>query len=108
MTPYNPSIETARLAPAAVCCVASRILRLRAKVKDFPLTIQKELEQFIAPIPFETELLSGKIEAVDNAIYKTGESNKDAEIRLENELAALKFERIEKLQREIEELLKKN
>ena len=76
---YEPTIETARKAPAVVCAVASRTKRLREKMEVIRQTdgvmksfssheIEQLLRDFIAPLPFEADFLSGRIDRVDNAI----------------------------------------
>jgi len=70
---YEPDAEAARLAPACVCNIASRIMWLRQKLAEFDADTQRKLKPFIAPLPFEAELLSGRMEAVDAAMKKIGE-----------------------------------
>jgi hypothetical protein len=71
-TVYWPPGNMGRLAPAAVCAVASRIQRLRKEIESFPPEIRAKLAPFVAPLPFEQELLSGKIEQVHGAIRQLG------------------------------------
>lgn len=77
MKTYEPEIEVARKAPAVICAVASRTFRLRheiAKLKaqqktEFSLReVEELLRDYLARLPFETELLSGDILQVDRAI----------------------------------------
>jgi hypothetical protein len=76
MTPYEPSIEIARLAPAAVCNVASRVKWLRDLLAKEPTLFtpeqQRRLQPFVARLPFEEELLSSRMDQVDEAIHKLG------------------------------------
>ena len=72
MQSYSPSEEAARLAPACVCNVASRVVWLRQIVKEFPLDIQAKLKRFTDPLPFEKELMSGKMDEVERAIIEIG------------------------------------
>ena len=72
---YTPQEEVARKAPAIICAVASRVQRLRFKLANLDQTKRftlKEIEvlvgECIAPLPFESELLSGNIVQVDQAI----------------------------------------
>lgn len=74
---YSPDEEVARKAPAVICAVASRTLRLRKKLEDtrnegnqsFSLRYVEDLLcDYVAPLPFEKELLSGDIAQVDHAI----------------------------------------
>lgn len=74
---YVPTIETARKAPAVVCAVASRIVRLRermAKLKPDVSYSLKDIEDLVldtvGELPFEKDFLSGKIEKVDDGIIK--------------------------------------
>lgn len=67
---WTPSEAFARHAPALVCNVASRIVWLRRKAKDLPPEIQRELAPFLATMPFEAELLSGKIEEIESIAQK--------------------------------------
>lgn len=73
---YEPSIETARLAPAAVCNVASRVKWLRDLIAKEPSLFTREqqarLAPFIARLPFEEQLLSSRMDQVDEAIRKLG------------------------------------
>ena len=71
---YTPDEEAARMAPACVCNVASRVLWLRRKVElgEFDATTAAKLAPFITPLPFEAALLSGKMDLVDMAIKKIG------------------------------------
>lgn len=77
MKTYEPEIETARRAPAVVCAVASRTQRLReamAKLRaQKPETlslhdVEQLVRDFIAPLPFEKDFLSGNMERVDSGI----------------------------------------
>lgn len=74
--PYEPSIETARLAPAAVCNIASRVKWLRDLIAKEPELFTRaqieRLKPFTARIPFEEELLSSRMDQVDAAIQKLG------------------------------------
>ena len=69
-TLYWPPGDVGRLAPAAVCAVASRIVRLREKLALFSPEDQAMLRPFLLPLPFEEKLLSGKIEKVHDAILQ--------------------------------------
>lgn len=77
MNTYEPSIETARLAPACVCNVASRVQWLRRAIKEkpeiFTPSVAMALKPFTDPLPFETELLSQNMDRVDAAIRAIGE-----------------------------------
>ena len=70
--PYEPDADAARLAPACVCNVASRVIWLREKLHEFDSSAQAALQPFVAPLPFESELLSGRMQVVDAAIKKIG------------------------------------
>jgi len=72
LTRYEPDAEAARLAPNAVCNVASRVVWLRNKLSEFTPDVQAALALFVAPMPFEKELLSGRMEDVDRAIKELG------------------------------------
>jgi hypothetical protein len=72
MSTYQPDAEAARLAPACVCSVASRVMWLRQIAHEFDATTRARLAPFLAPLPFEAELLSGRMELVDLAIKKIG------------------------------------
>lgn len=82
---YSPDEETARMAPAAICHVVCRIVAMRKFLKDavdnkvIDNNTARLFDQFIGPISFEKELLSGRMEEVDKAIKKLGllESIKD-------------------------------
>lgn len=74
---YSPDEEIARKAPAVVCAVASRTRRLRDELaklrvnpkREFSLQdIEQLTRDYVSPLPFENELLSGRIEQVDDAI----------------------------------------
>jgi hypothetical protein len=74
---YSPDEEVARKAPAVICAVASRTLRLRDKLEDLRCgpkdsftvrDIAELLSDYVAPLPFELELLSGQLPQVDDAI----------------------------------------
>lgn len=74
---YSPDEQIARKAPAVICAVASRTLRLRKKLEDtrsegnqsFSLRYIEDLvKDFIAPLPFEKELLSSDIVQVDHVM----------------------------------------
>ncbi len=77
---YSPDEEVARKAPAVICAVASRALRLRealAKMNEQPhasaitfnlFELGALLRDYTAPLPFESELLSGQLPKVDDAI----------------------------------------
>jgi hypothetical protein len=77
---YSPDEEVARKAPAVICAVASRTVRLRealAKMKANPhasgitfnlFELSALLSDYVAPLPFESELLSGQLPQVDDAI----------------------------------------
>lgn len=76
-TTYSPDEEVARKAPAVICAVASRTLRLRQAMdklranppESFSLhDVEKIVRDYIAPLPFEAELLSGQMAQVDLAI----------------------------------------
>lgn len=73
---YEPSLETARLAPAAVCNVASRVKWLRNLLTKEPSLFTREqqarLAPFVARLPFEEQLLSSRMNQVDEAIQKLG------------------------------------
>jgi len=80
-TVYWPQGDMARLAPAAVCNVASRIIWLRAWLRKLgPEALsgmthdeRRKLEHLInTPISFEKEFLSGKSFEVHNAIKTLG------------------------------------
>lgn len=68
---YWPKGDMARLAPAAVCHVASAILRLRKILKDhggeIPSDVLRKLEAVAGPISFEKQFLSGNSAEVHNA-----------------------------------------
>lgn len=70
--PYKPDIEAARLAPACVCNVASRVIWLRQMLHEFDADTQRKLAPFVARLPFEEELLSQNMALVDAAIKKIG------------------------------------
>lgn len=79
---YWPKGDMTRLAPAAVCSVASRMVSLRDWLKKLPpntldgipILERKELEKLITkPISFEAQFLSGKSIEVHNAIKELGE-----------------------------------
>jgi hypothetical protein len=72
--PYQPDAEAARLAPACVCNVASRVVWLRKIMHEFDERTQARLAPFVSELPFESELLSGRMAAVDAAIKKIGGS----------------------------------
>lgn len=74
---YEPDAEAARLAPACVCNVASRVLWLLQKLDEFDAETQAKLKPFVAALPFEAELLSGRMDAVDTAIKKIGQRDLD-------------------------------
>lgn len=65
-------VQKLRYAPACVCNVASRVLWLREIISEFDRPTQKRLARFVAPLPFELELLSGNMERVDAAIKAIG------------------------------------
>lgn len=65
MSTWTPSEQFARMAPALVCNVASRIVWLRKKVLELPPAIQAQLAPFTAPMPFEAALLSGRMERIE-------------------------------------------
>lgn len=75
---YSPDEEVARKAPAIICAVASRTFRLRAEMEKLRRTkpeslsmaeVEKLVQEFILPLPFEKELLSGDIQQVDTAFH---------------------------------------
>lgn len=69
---YWPKGDMTRLAPAAVCNVASRMLQLRKAINADPFDM-REVERLIAaPISFEKEFLSGDSLTVHNAIKALG------------------------------------
>jgi hypothetical protein len=74
---YSPDEEVARKAPAIICAVASRTLRLRAKLdllrksnqNQFSLhDIEDLVRDYISVLPFERELLSSDIVKVDEVL----------------------------------------
>ncbi len=74
---YSPDEEVARKAPAVICAIASRTLRLRARLEEMRKAkpevitlhdIERMLHDYVAPLPFEAELLSGDYLKVDHAI----------------------------------------
>jgi len=72
---YWPKGDMSRLAPAAVCSIAARMVRLRAALKKDPLDM-REMERLInEPIAFEDVFLSGDSLRVHNAIKELGEGN---------------------------------
>lgn len=77
-SPYQPSLETARFAPACVCQVAARVVWLRKLIDsaDSPFNHEARLalRPFIAGLPFEEELLSGNMDKVDAAVKAIGET----------------------------------
>ena len=79
-----------RLYPAALCNIATRVVRLRNKMETFPPHIQKELEEFVRLLPFEKELLSGVMEKVEEAIAGIGRYYPDAEERLVKEIVTFR------------------
>jgi len=70
--PWTPSEAFARHAPALVCNVASRIVWLRKKALSMPPDIRTQLAPFLAELPFEAKLLSGRIEEVESIADKMG------------------------------------
>lgn len=74
---YSPDEEIARKAPAVICAVASRTLRLRARLEEYrenETFTFKDMEDlvrdFIAPLPFETDLLSGNLPRIDEVMRR--------------------------------------
>jgi len=71
---YSPSEEACRKAPALLCQVAARVVKLREELTklDRPHYTRAEVERLLKPfcetLPFENDLLSGSIERVDHAI----------------------------------------
>lgn len=70
---YWPKNDMSRLAPAAVCSVASRIVELRNLIKDNPDIPENVAKLINKPIAFEKEFLSGKSLDVHNGIKQLGE-----------------------------------
>lgn len=78
---YSPTEEACRKAPALVCNVASRVVRLRKKLADLHddnpamamnlAQLERFLLEFTSVLPFEKELLSGDIEQVNSAFERT-------------------------------------
>lgn len=62
---YSPTEEACRKAPALVCAVASRVLRLREAIRTGK---PYRIEDVTAPLPFEADLLSGDIGRVNAAL----------------------------------------
>lgn len=60
--------DSDKLRPNFACNVACRVVWLRQKLKSFPLDIQRQLAPFTAELPWEKELLSGKMAEVETAI----------------------------------------
>ncbi len=63
-------MENERLYPAFLCNLASRVLWLRQKMEkgEFDEETKRKLKFMTDPLPFEKELLSGKMEQVQSAI----------------------------------------
>jgi hypothetical protein len=68
MKPTDP--VAAPLLPAFLCNIASRVFWLRQALDkgEIPEEMKGKLARFTASLPFETELLSGKMEQVQRAI----------------------------------------
>jgi len=73
MSCFDLNPKTVQYAPACVCGLASRMILLRRKVRELPEVSQRALNHLLTPLPFEQELLSGKIDQVELAIQKIGE-----------------------------------
>ena len=73
-TIYWPKGDIARLAPAAVCQIAQRILILRKILSEHEMDkdLRRKLDQLARPIPFEDKFLSGNSVKVHNAIKSLG------------------------------------
>lgn len=74
---YSPDEEIARKAPAVICAVASRTLRLRQSMEkiranppeSFSLhDVEQLVRDYVAVLPFEKQLLSGQTVQVDEAL----------------------------------------
>lgn len=61
------------LAPALVCRVASWIVRLR-KLADADPDLNAKIGYLLGPLPFERELLSGRMDEVERALSGEGSS----------------------------------
>lgn len=62
--------EEKKLLPAFLCNIVSRVVWLRRAVEEDPVLrkVAAHLERYTAPVPFEKELLSGKMEEVNQAV----------------------------------------
>jgi hypothetical protein len=63
--------EVARFAPAAVCRLASWLVRLRKLAADDP-ALKAKVGHLLGPLPYEAEFLSGDIGRVERAIGEVG------------------------------------
>ena len=73
---YWPEGDFSRLAPAAVCNIAAKILQLRKILKDhgeeIPQNVKKKLEFLAEPFAFESSFLSSSIVEVHRGIKEIG------------------------------------
>ena len=76
-TLYWPEGNMGRLAPAAFCGIAARIVKLRELLPEFPPEVQAKLAKLVTPLPFEEALLSGKMDKVHEAIKALGEATEE-------------------------------
>jgi len=77
-----PIGSVVRLAPAAVCQIAARILTLRKILSEEPMPagLKRRLEQLAVSIPFEDKFLSGNSAKVYEALRDWGARVNDQDI----------------------------
>lgn len=82
--PWTPDVEFSRMAPAAVCGIVSRIVRLREAMNQtgqdgkpiFTPAQLAVLKPVAEPFPFEAEIMSGKMAQVEQAIKSMESTSK--------------------------------